>query len=65
MFSTLKEVKNYFNQEGLQSITNEKANYQFVKKEDGFMFQFSNGEYTKYRTLDGLAKAALYKIKRG
>ena len=62
MFSTLQEIKSHFNQEGIQSIENE--NYQFVKREDGFMFQFSNGEYTKYRTLDGLAKAALYKIKR-
>tara|TARA_R100001530_G_C4266315_1_gene141888 strand:+ start:271 stop:465 length:195 start_codon:yes stop_codon:yes gene_type:complete len=63
--TTLKEIKSHFAQNGLQSISNEVANYQFVKREDGVMFQFSNGVFTSYNTLDGLCKAALYKIKRG
>jgi hypothetical protein len=63
--SNLKEVKEYLSQEGTQFISNEAANYQFVKRKDGSMFQFSDGEYKFYDTLDGLAKAALYRIKRG
>lgn len=63
--SNLKEVKEYLSQEGTQFISNEAANYQFVKRKDGSMFQFSDGKYKFYDTLDGLAKAALYRIKRG
>lgn len=63
--STLKEVKEYLGQEGTQHISNEAAGYQFVKRKDGSMFQFADGEYKFYNTLDGLAKAALYRIKRG
>lgn len=63
--NNLKEVKEHFSQKGTQAISNEAANYQFVKRADGYMFQYSNGDYTFYRTLDGLAKAALYRIKRG
>jgi len=63
--STLKEVKEFFENEGTQHISSEAAGYQFVKRKDGSMFQFSEGEYKFYDTLDGLAKAALYRIKRG
>lgn len=63
--TTLKDVKKYFSQEGAQSISNDTAGFQFVKRADGVMMQFSNGEYKFYRTLEGLAKAALYRIKRG
>jgi hypothetical protein len=63
--STLQEVKNYFSQEGLRSIENEKADYQFVKRADGVLLQYSEGEYKFYGTLDGFCKAALYRIKRG
>ena len=63
--NNLKEVKSYLNQEGTQVISNEAANYQFVKRSDGVLLQYTNGKYTFYNTLDGLAKAALYKIKRG
>jgi hypothetical protein len=63
--TTLNEIKGHFNQEGTQFIKNEVANFQFVKRADGQMLQYSNGKYTFYRTIDGLAKAALYRIKRG
>ena len=63
--TTLNEIKEHFNQEGTQFIKNEVANFQFVKRADGQMLQYSNSKYTFYRTIDGLAKAALYKIKRG
>ncbi len=63
--SNLKEVKEFFSQKGTQYIANESAGYQFVKRNDGSMFQFSDGEYKFYDTLDGLAKASLYRIKRG
>lgn len=63
--NNLKEVKEFFNQKGTQYIANEVANYQFVKRNDGSMFQFADGEYKFYNTLDGLAKATLYRIKRG
>ena len=62
---TLSEVKNHLNKKGTQSFINELAGWQFVKREDGAMFKFENGKFTFYRTLDGLAKAALYRIKRG
>jgi len=62
---TLQDVKSHFNQEGTQQIINEAADYQFVKRADGVMLQYSNGNYKFYRTLDGLAKAALNRIKRG
>lgn len=61
----LKEVKEHFSKEGIQSITNEAANYQFVKRNENTFFQFSDGEYKKYRTFEGFCKAALYRIKRG
>lgn len=60
---SLKEVKQHLNESG--EISNEAAGYQFVKRSDGTMMQYSNGKYTFYKTLDGLAKAALYRIKRG
>ena len=63
--NTIKEVKGHFNQKGTQFILNEAADFQFVKRVEGDMFQYSNGKYTFYRTIDGLAKAALYRIKRG
>jgi len=63
--TNLAKVKDHFNQKGTQSIQNDAAGYQFVKREDGVMMQFSNGKYKFYDTIDGLAKAALYRIKRG
>ena len=63
--TTLKEVKAYFSKEGIQSITNEAASFQFVKRDENTFFQFSDGEYKKYRTFEGFCKAALYRIKRG
>jgi hypothetical protein len=63
--STIQEVKEYFSQEGTQHISNEAAGYQFVKRKDGLMIQFYNGEDTFYDTFDGFCKAALYRIKRG
>ena len=63
--NNLKELKHYFSQPGTNDISNEAANYQFVKRSDGAMFQYSNGEYKFYNTLDGFCKAALYRIKRG
>ena len=35
------------------------------RKQDGVLLQFSNGSFKFYKTVDGLAKAALYKLKRG
>jgi len=63
--SKLYEIKAYLDQEGTQVIANEAAGYQFVKRSDGVMLQFSNGEMKFYGTLDGLARAALYRVKRG
>jgi len=62
---TLSEVKNHLSQEGTQIFLNELAGWQFVKRAEGAMFKFENGKYKTYRTLEGLAKAALYRIKRG
>ena len=63
--TTIKEVTEYLSQEGTQIIENEAANYMFVKRSDGVLLQYTDGEYKFYKTLNGLAKAALYKIKRG
>tara|TARA_R110000796_G_scaffold25209_1_gene71318 strand:+ start:722 stop:913 length:192 start_codon:yes stop_codon:yes gene_type:complete len=62
---TLLEVKKHLNKKGTQEISNAAAGYQFVKRDDGVLLQFSNGSFKFYKTLDGLAKAALYRIKRG
>ena len=62
---TIQEVKDHFNQEGTQVIKNDAAGYQFIKRADGVLLQFSNGSFKFYKTVDGLAKAALHKIKRG
>jgi len=61
----LKAVKEYFSKEETKSIANDAADYQFVKRKDSVMFQFSNGEYKFYPTFDGFCKAVLYRIKRG
>ena len=63
--NTVNGLTNYFNQEGTQIIQNEVGRYQFVKRADGVMLGYVCGEYTFYKTINGLAKAALYKIKRG
>ena len=63
--TTLNEIKDFFSQEGTKEIKNENAGYQFVKRSDGVMLQYSNGKMKFYTTIDGLSKAALYKIKRG
>lgn len=62
---TISEIKSHFSQEGTQEISNQTAGYQFVKRADGAMFQYDNGQYKAYRTIDGLSKAALYRLKRG
>jgi hypothetical protein len=63
--TTLKGLKEYFSGEGTKSISNDVAGYQFVKRASGEMFQYSNGEYKSYRTMDGFIKAVLYRTKRG
>ena len=63
--NNLKEVKAHFSQEGTQSILNEAADYQFVKRANGAMFCFSNGEFKTYKTFKGFCSAALWRIKRG
>lgn len=63
---TIKEVKEYFDNGGTE-ILNEAAGFQFVKRADGDMLQFSmiTGKYIFYKTFDGFAKAVLWRIKRG
>ena len=61
----LKQVKAHFSKEGIQHITNEAANYQFVKRDENTFFQFSDGNYKRYKTFEAFCKAALYRIKRG
>jgi len=63
--NTINEIKEFFSEEGTKEIRNEVAGFQFVKRADGVMLQYSNGQFKFYNTLDGLAKAALYRLKRG
>ena len=63
--NTINEIKEFFSQEGTKEISNEVAGFQFVKRADGVMLQYSNGQFKFYKSLDGLAKAALYRLKRG
>lgn len=64
--TTLKETKAHFNQEGTKTIQNTGAGYLFCKRADGVMFQMQGAEIIRtYKTIEGLAKAALYRIKRG
>lgn len=61
--NTIKGLKQHFLNGN--TIENESADFQFVMRDNKTMFQFSNGEYKFYNTLNGLCKAALYRIKRG
>jgi len=64
--NTIREVKAHFTKEGKQKISNEITGYMFCKRADGIMFQMQGSDVVKqYATIDGLAKAALYRIKRG
>lgn len=64
--STIQEVKEYFSQEGIRTIQNDTAGYQFVKRDTGELFQYDDHlGYKFYKTFDGFCKACLYRIKRG
>ena len=65
IMTTLAELRDYFKGTETKSLSNDVANYQFVKRQEGEMFQFSNGEYKFYRTFEGFIKACLWRIKRG
>jgi hypothetical protein len=61
----INEIKDFFKQGETKSLCNNAANWQFVHKADGTMFQYSNGKYTFYKTANGFYRAVLYRIKRG
>ena len=62
---TIEGMKIYFNQAATVQLIQKTAGYQFVKRADGVMMQYRNGNHTFYRTYDGFCKAALHSYKRG
>ena len=58
-----KEIINHLNNGGY--FENEKADYQFVKRQDGIMLELSNGQYKFYSDINKFASRILNRIKRG
>lgn len=56
-----QEIINHLNNGGY--FENEKADYQFVKRNDGLMLEFSKGQYKFYTDINKFANKILKTIK--
>lgn len=63
--TTLSGLREFFSGDETKELANDAAGYQFVKRADGILLQYSNGKHRFYKTLDGFLKAVLWRIKRG
>ena len=60
-----QDIKSHLLQPGTQSLGNEAADWQIVKRSDGVLLQYRLGKYKYYNNIQALALAAWYRVKNG